>query len=116
MWNTDGTDVDLHVTEPSGEVCYYSHATTRSGGHITADVTQGYGPEMYTLPNASAGNYKIQVKYFASDQNRLSTRTRVFARIYEDWGTPQERVVQRTVTLIKGQEMTDIVTVKRGGN
>src|SRR6185295_3385983 len=24
-WNTDNTDVDLHVTEPTGEECFYGH-------------------------------------------------------------------------------------------
>ena len=28
FWNTDGTDVDLHVVEPSGEECFYQHTQT----------------------------------------------------------------------------------------
>ena len=80
---------------------------------MTRDATQGYGPEMYTLRQAPAGNYKVRVRYFASDQNRLSTRTRVFASIYENWGTDRERIVRRTVTLSGNKEMTDIVTIKR---
>jgi hypothetical protein len=113
MWNTDGTDVDMHVVEPSGEECYYQHRTTRAGGQLTRDVTQGYGPEMYVLRKAPAGEYKIRAKYFASDQNRLSTRTRVIATVYENWGTPDERMERRTVTLDTGKQMTDIMTVKR---
>ena len=31
LWNTDGTDVDLHVTEPRGEECYYRHQHTAAG-------------------------------------------------------------------------------------
>ncbi|MEK6234455.1 MAG: hypothetical protein N2C14_07065, partial [Planctomycetales bacterium] len=54
-WNTDGSDVDLHVVEPSGEDCHYGYATTKQGGRITSDVTQGYGPEMYSLPKAKPG-------------------------------------------------------------
>ncbi len=69
-WNTDGTDVDLHVTEPSGEECFYGHRGTRSGGQLTKDVTQGYGPEMYVLPSAPAGRYQIRAHYFAADRNR----------------------------------------------
>ena len=49
MWNTDRTDVDLHILEPSGEECFYKNPNTRAGGRITADVTEGFGPEMYTL-------------------------------------------------------------------
>ncbi|MEE3219240.1 MAG: DUF2135 domain-containing protein, partial [Planctomycetota bacterium] len=113
MWNTDGTDVDMHVIEPSGEECYYQHRRTKSGGLITRDVTQGYGPEMYRLLRAPAGEYKIRAKYFSSDQNRLSARTRVFATVYENWGTDEERVVRRTVTLDTNKQMTDILTVKK---
>ncbi len=113
MWNTDGTDVDMHVVEPSGEECYYQHRTTRAGGQLTRDATQGYGPEMYILRKAPAGEYKIRAKYFASDRNRLSTRTRVIATVYENWGTPDERMERRTVTLDTGKQMTDIMTVKR---
>jgi hypothetical protein len=113
MWNTDGTDVDMHVIEPSGEECYYQHRTTKTGGHITRDVTEGYGPEMYRLRKAPAGEYKIRAKYFSSDQNRLSARTRVFATVYENWGTDEERVERRTVTLDTSKQMTDILTVKK---
>ena len=52
FWNTDGTDVDLHVTEPGGEECYYAHRQTAGGGRISQDVTTGYGPEIYILPRA----------------------------------------------------------------
>jgi len=107
-WNTDGTDVDLHVTEPTGEVCFYQNRKTRIGGTITQDCTQGFGPEMYTLPTARHGKYKVQVKYFAKDRNRIGTRTKVLASIYEGWGTPQERVMRKAVTLTTGKQMHDI--------
>ena len=111
MWNTDGTDVDLHVKEPTGEVCFYQNRRTRIGGQITQDCTQGFGPELYTLPNARHGKYEIQVKYFARDTNRASGRTRVLATIYEGWGTKQERVIRKAVTLTTGKQMHAIATV-----
>ena len=111
MWNTDGTDVDLHINEPSGEVCYYSNRKTKSGGRMTADVTQGFGPELYILRNAPRGKYGISVKYFASDANRAGTRTRVYATIYEGWGTKNERVVRKAVLLKTGKEMHEVLSV-----
>lgn len=111
-WNTDGTDVDLHVEEPSGETCYYQNKTTKSGGELTLDVTQGYGPEMYILKKAAPGKYKIKVKYFSSNTNRASARTKVSATIIEYWGTKKERVTNKTITLKTGKEMHDIVTIK----
>ncbi|MBW2455555.1 MAG: DUF2135 domain-containing protein, partial [Deltaproteobacteria bacterium] len=113
-WNTDNTDVDLHVIEPSGEECYYSHPQTESGGKITKDVTQGYGPEMYTLRRAPAGRYRIRVKYFASDAARMGTRTKVHVTVIERFGRPNERVTDRIVTLAHGKEMHDIATVAMG--
>lgn len=113
-WNTDGTDVDLHVTEPSGEECSYQHTETRQGGRITRDVTQGYGPEMYLLPKASAGAYRIRVHYYASDRNRASARSKVYATIVEGFGTPRERVARKVVTLAEGKDMHDIAEVVLG--
>jgi hypothetical protein len=111
-WNTDGTDVDLHVFEPSGEECFYSHRQTRSGGELTQDVTQGYGPEMYVLRKAPGGTYDIKVKYFASDRNRASARSKVYATIIEGWGTPAEQVNRHVVTLVEGKEMLDVAKMK----
>ncbi len=107
-WNTDNTDVDLHVTEPSGEECFYSHRKTRSGGQLTQDVTQGYGPEMYLLPRARPGKYRVRAHYYASDRNRESAATKVYATLVEGWGGPNERATERVVTLAVGKDMHDV--------
>lgn len=114
-WNTDGTDVDLHVVEPGGEECFFRHPKTKQGGQITPDVTQGYGPEMYMIKKAAPGKYNIRVKYYAEDQNRASTRTRVFVTIYLNWGTKKEEVIEKVVTLEYGEEMHDLETVRVRG-
>ena len=110
-WNTDSTDVDLHVVEPSGEHCYYSHRNTRSGGSITRDVTQGYGPELYVLPNAPSGDYRVWVHYFAGNPNRTDVRSKVLATVYRDWGRPTEVALRREVTLTDGKQDQGIVTI-----
>lgn len=107
-WNTDNTDVDLHVIEPSGEEVFYSHPNSKAGGHLTRDVTQGYGPEMYVLKKAPRGKYTVRAKYFASDASRASTRSKVYATVYRNWGTDRERVEHRVVTLATGKDMHDI--------
>jgi hypothetical protein len=112
-WNTDNSDVDLHVTEPSGEECYYGHRDTRSGGRLTQDVTQGYGPEMYVLKKAPGGTYKIRAHYFASQRNRATARTKVYAHVIESWGRPNEKVTEDVVTLVEGKDDHDIMTLKR---
>lgn len=62
-WDTDMTDIDLHVIEPSGEKAYYGNRRTEIGGQVSRDFTQGYGPEEYTLRAACTGNYKVSAKY-----------------------------------------------------
>ncbi len=107
MWNTDQTDVDLHVLEPSGEECSYQHTTTRSGGHITRDITTGFGPEMYTLPRAPKGKYSIAAKYFSTDTNRTGMRGKVYITIYHDFGSESESVKRRSVEVSDvGQKQT----------
>jgi hypothetical protein len=114
-WNTDRTDVDLHVTDPRAEECFYSHRETAIGGRLSQDVTRGYGPEMFTLREPVAGAYRVEANYFASDASRASLRTRLFVTIYEHLGTPAERVTRRALTLVKAKDRLEIgeVTVAR---
>ena len=74
-------------------------------------MTQGHGPEMFTLPKAAAGKYPVRVKYFAQDANRANTWTKIYATIYESFGTPHEKVSRKTLTLTAGKEMHEIATV-----
>merc|ERR1711983_576584 len=81
-WNQDSSDIDLHVTEPNGEKCYYSNPETKSGGSLSGDVTEGYGPEMYVQPNLKErGDYKIEVNVYSPNQNRLSAPIKVLVEV-----------------------------------
>jgi len=104
-WNTDRTDVDLHVIEPNGERCYYSHNRTKSGGYITRDVTTGYGPEMYVNEKAPSGRYKVYAKYFSSDRNKLGLKTKVQVKMIKHWGTKRQAEKVRVVSLAEGKDM-----------
>jgi hypothetical protein len=112
MWNTDNTDIDLHVTEPSGEECYYSHPKTKSGGNMTKDVTQGYGPEMYALNEMENGEYLVRAHYYSRDRSRASVRTKIYATIYRSWGSKNEKVLKKTITLTDDKEYQEIIRLK----
>jgi hypothetical protein len=43
----------------------------------------------------------------------MSARSKVYATIIEDWGTPAERVTEKVVTLESGKDMHDLLTVVR---
>lgn len=111
-WNTDRTDIDLHVIEPSGEECFYSHKKTQSGGFITRDVTQGFGPEMYVNKKAPKGKYELLVNYFSTDRNKLGLQTKVLVRTIRNWGTDQEVEEVRTVSLKSQKEKQSIGKVE----
>jgi uncharacterized protein YfaP (DUF2135 family) len=65
-WNTDNTDVDLHLVGPNGEDCYYNHMSTSWGGFLDIDNIRGYGPEHITIPELKmTGTYRLFVHYFA---------------------------------------------------
>lgn len=111
MWNTDQSDVDLHVIEPNGEDCHYGHRETKSGGQITRDVTDGFGPEMYTLRDAPLGKFQIKVKYFGSNANRTNMRSKVYLTIYRNYGQPNESVTFKSVDLLNAGDLQDVHTI-----
>ena len=113
-WDADETDVDLHVTEPSGEEAFYGHRRTRSGGDVSKDITDGYGPEEYMLRKAPAGNYKIRAHYFASHQQEVFGPATATATIFTDWGRPNQRFQTLSIRLDKARQMIDLGEVNIG--
>ena len=91
-WDTDNTDVDLWVTDPNGERCYYGNKTTASGLNLDVDHLYGYGPENVTTSTIIPGNYHVQVHYYSDHdwENAIGTNASVVIRINE--GSPEEEV------------------------
>jgi tetratricopeptide (TPR) repeat protein len=111
QWNTDVTDIDLHVIEPTGEHCFYGSRDTSLGAHLSQDVTQGYGPELYVLPHASAGPFSVYVHFFSGDPNKTSVRTKILATVYQKWGSKEEIVIRREILLETKNEDHGIVRI-----
>ncbi|AWO02052.1 hypothetical protein DLD77_10270 [Chitinophaga alhagiae] len=89
-WNKKNTDIDLWVTDPNGEKCFYSHPGTSAGGRISNDFTDGYGPEQFLLKKAVKGKYTIAVNFFGESQVTITGPTTVMAEIYTRYATGQE--------------------------
>lgn len=89
-WDTGGTDVDLWVTDPNGEKCYYANRYTASGLELDFDDTNGYGPENITTTNIIPGDYLVQAHYYSDHdyENAIGTNCVVVIRLNE--GTPEE--------------------------
>ncbi|OJJ23179.1 hypothetical protein BKI52_02150 [marine bacterium AO1-C] len=98
-WNTDETDVDLHVKEAGGETCYYKNKRTKTGGHLSKDMTEGFGPEMYFVKKAPKGIAQIKVDYYSDNESRFKEKTKVYLCIYKNWGRPNETMIRQVITL-----------------
>jgi Ca-activated chloride channel family protein len=98
-WDADNSDMDLWVTDPNGEKCFYGHPHTRQGGRITSDVTQGYGPEEFSLRNAMPGKYKIEANFYGNRQQTVAGATTLQVRLSTDFGTGKAKDKMITLRL-----------------
>jgi tetratricopeptide (TPR) repeat protein len=107
-WSTNETDVDLWVTDPLGERCFYQRARTASGGRISPDFTTGYGPEEFLIRKALPGEYKIEADYFGNSRQTLDVTTTVQVEIFRNWGRPNQTSEARTVRLESRREVLSL--------
>ena len=101
-WNINNTDIDLHVMEPTGEICYYGNSETEIGGRLSIDVTDGYGPEMYVLKNAVPGEYAIGLDYYRDSGTQTASKAKAYIDIYRNWGQKNEKVTHKVIQLRSG--------------
>jgi uncharacterized protein YfaP (DUF2135 family) len=111
-WNKDETDIDLHVTEPGGEECYYSHRETKRGGRISEDFTQGYGPEEYEIKKAGNGTYHVQVKYYGDRYQKQQVPSFIKVTIYKNYGRKNQTMSVQNLIMDGQTGMIEIADVK----
>ncbi|RFP08126.1 MULTISPECIES: VIT domain-containing protein [unclassified Duganella] len=98
-WDADNTDIDLWVTDPNGEKCYYANRYTYQGGRMSRDFTGGYGPEEFSLRVAKPGKYRVEVNSFGHRQQIVAGATTVQLRLSTGFGTPKQRDQMVTLRL-----------------
>ncbi|MFA5965975.1 MAG: VIT domain-containing protein [Sphingomonas sp.] len=116
-WSTDASDLDLWVDEPTGERSIYNNPLTAIGGHLSNDMTQGYGPEEYLLHRAPAGSYTVQANVFAADRLDPNGASVLTAHLFRNFGRPnqQEQVVDIELTRdSNGAKMIGRIVVPAG--
>lgn len=69
-WDTDNTDLDLHVVSPDGVHTFYGDPVAANGGSLDVDVTTGYGPEIYSNPTPEHGTYLVYLNYYGNGGNK----------------------------------------------
>jgi hypothetical protein len=103
-WDADATDMDLWITDPTGEKSSYKNKLSRIGGLMSRDFTQGYGPEEYVLKKAVPGAYKIMVDYFGSRAQTLMGPVTLQVDIYTNYGRENEKKQSITLRLADKKE------------
>ena len=63
-WDSDGTDLDLHLVTPDGAHIWYGDRAVANGAALDVDVTTGYGPEIFAMPAPIKGQYLVYVNYY----------------------------------------------------
>jgi tetratricopeptide (TPR) repeat protein len=108
-WNKNNTDIDLSVTDPNGEKCFYQNGSTAIGGRMSKDFTEGFGPEQFILKKGVKGKYKIQMDYYSDAQVTIAGPTTIMAEIYLHYGTPREE--RKIITLQMKKDTEDEVYI-----
>ena len=116
QWTTERHDVDLHVIDPAGEEFYYQHKTIPGRpGELSADTTKGPGVEIWEVPVASAGTYRVLYNFYDHHGNQDEDPT-VQGGVYHRDG--HHRLRDRTLTRVGRDNALSaaVVTVKDDGS
>jgi len=100
-WNHNDTDIDLHIIDPNLEECFYNHAKTKIGGNMSPDMTQGFGPEEFTLKKAIKGDYFIKIKYYGDRYQKIENPTFMKITIFRRYGSKDESKSVQIIRLTK---------------
>jgi len=109
-WDSNFTDIDLHVITPRGEHCAYFQRTISSGGALDVDVTTGYGPEIFSHPAPPHGIYLIFLNYYGGgwgNESKEQTITVSTLTIVTEEGSPNERMQTITVPMRRPGELVE---------
>ena len=107
-WDNDNCDIDLWVTDPKNEKCFYSNNLTVLGGKISRDFTQGYGPEEFMLKKALNGEYNIQADYFGTNSQTLLAPVNLHLVFFTNFGKSNEKKKEVTIRLENKKDVVDI--------
>jgi len=110
-WETDANDVDLHVIDRVGERASYVNPRLNSGGRLVADVTNGYGPEMFTIAGTPRGYpYTLEAHYFGQGPMGYGMGT---LQVIEHDGKGRVRVDERPFVIMNAGARVPLGPVTR---
>merc|ERR1712232_101274 len=111
-----GWDLDLWVTDPSGEVIKYNNKESESGGELDVDKREWHDDPVENViwrKNAPKGEYLVRVHTFGHPSSRYSKNYKVVIMHHGE-----QEVLQKTMEVTEGSDdsLQDAVVVKRFTN
>ena len=94
-WDVDDVDLDLHVTDRSGNHTWFDAAGPLDApgaipeGKLWFDNRKGYGPEVFSIERDAPGEYPLSVEYY-----RGKKPCRAFLTLVLFAGTPSRKLVR----------------------
>ena len=80
------------------------------GGKLSADMTEGFGPEEFTLPMATKGSYYVKVDYYGDNYQKIENPTFMKISIFRNYGTKDQT---RDVKVVRLSKNTDEKLIRR---
>ena len=113
QWATRSHDVDLHIVDPAGKEFYY--VNKRFSGHpgeLSADTTVGPGVEIWEVPAALPGKYRVLYNLYKKGGNDAPAVVK--GGVYHRDG--HDRLGERRLTREGRKEMVAEITVGDDGD
>jgi hypothetical protein len=107
-WSADNSDIDLHVTDQYDEIVNYGYRQSTTGGMISNDVTNGYGPEQFMIKAAHNGVYQIKVHYYGNTQQKLIVPVTVRVKIFSNYSSNNQKQEDIVLRLDQNKRVANI--------
>lgn len=113
-WDSDGTDLDLHLVTPDGAHIWYGNRSAANGAALDVDVTTGYGPEIFAMPAPIKGQYLVYVNYYGGGyrgddeggDEAVQALTTAQVTVITEEGTPNEKMETFLIPMRTAGELT----------
>jgi uncharacterized protein YfaP (DUF2135 family) len=113
-WDSDGTDLDLHLVTPDGAHIWYGNRSAANGAALDVDVTTGYGPEIFAMPAPIKGQYLVYVNYYGGGyrgddeggDEAVQALTTAQVTVITEEGTPSEKMETFVIPMRAVGELT----------
>jgi Ca-activated chloride channel family protein len=76
------------VIDPTGETADYGVPRSSTGGHVSDDFTDGYGPEVFTIRRPLPGTYVVKAHWYGDSQQKLAGPAMLQAEFLTGFAAP----------------------------